>query len=505
MINKVFEIAAFGYSGILLFMFLFIMRKEQKREPDTQFYWGSRVQEKLSLKYNTSNFFSECNISIGIILLLTIIFWILGRFGFLDISKGNNIIPISRMQEVVVADLTAISAFSLVIVLKKKFYLGISIQDVLKNTFLPETMQFLSINSVIMLLGIGLCRLRQIDPEIKEVLIITVHTTYLLWICNLLYLFCKIASLFCGTTKSELRTFNVLRYRINACYQIENKNIIDEVQVDAISEYLFKKIKKSYTRLMPKKKGFDKVEIQSIEIYKNMWINMCGSVGVFAIVAVFVGLGWFMHCLGKTGVPIRVDVILTAITAGVYIFGLYKNIWLIIGQDKFFYVFKQSDKKKIVMRGFNPIWKKRYELIGNIQDMLGLYKILLDNDVEKKKRDIVVQRLKDVIDMEPLKNVLEILFLYLEYEQFLKRRNIDSEIEAPKCVIKSINNIIKKEKLITYNKKIDHQSFVYTFCNAILSEIFKQPKIENGTKNYRKLENVKFDSMVDFINKQFVS
>ena len=37
------------------------------------------------------------------------------------------------------------------------------------------------------------------------------------------------------------------------------------------------------------------------------------------------------------------------------------------------------------MRCSNHIWKKRYEVIESIQDLMGLYKILLDNDIRERE------------------------------------------------------------------------------------------------------------------------
>lgn len=132
MINTVFEILFFVYIPFLLVLVLIIRKQEKK---DIGFYWGYRKQKNIKLRYDRSIDFSWWNISILTILFITLFYMILAQLGFFDINKIISTLPISRGQEIVVADLAAVSAFSLVMAVKKDFYLGISIQDVLKNTF----------------------------------------------------------------------------------------------------------------------------------------------------------------------------------------------------------------------------------------------------------------------------------------------------------------------------------------------------------------------------------
>lgn len=141
------------------------------------------------------------------------------------------------------------------------------------------------------------------------------------------------------------------------------------------------------------------------------------------------------------------------------------------------------------MRGSNPIWKKRYEFIESIQDLMGLYKILLDNDIKERDRNVIIQTIDDYIESEKLRNVLKLLIGYLEYS------NVFSRISSSEDIAKFQTTIINT------NKKVKKTSLEYTLSNAVLCEIYKNAMIKNGSKNYQKLGNKKFDRMIKYINK----
>ena len=105
--------------------------------------------------------------------------------------------------------------------------------------------------------------------------------------------------MFTRVTKSELKAFNALRYRINDCYKIENENIVNEIPLKAISEYLLEKIQKEYIKIAGKGKEIDKVKIKSRKIEKNKWITLSCSVWMSITVIIFIGMGLLMHFLGK--------------------------------------------------------------------------------------------------------------------------------------------------------------------------------------------------------------
>lgn len=205
-------------------------------------------------------------------------------------------------------------------------------------------------------------------------------------------------------------------------------------------------------------------------------------------VIIFIGMGLLMHFWGNTNVPISFVYIILVITVLLFVIGSWKNVWADLFQDKIFYIFKQGKKEKIVMRGSNPIWKKRYEVIESIQDLMGLYKILLDNDIRERDRNVIIQTIDDYIESEKLRNVLKLLICYLEYSNVFSR-------------ISSSEDIAKFQTTINTNKKVKKISLEYTLSNAVLCEIYKNAMIKNGSKNYQKLGNKKFDSMIEYINK----
>lgn len=499
MINSIAELGVFIYI-IFLLLCIIIISKVRKQKENIQFYWGNRLHEKVNLKYSVTDSFQYWAISIGIVLLLTVFFLLLCNIGFGNLEIENTILRINKVQEIVVADLAAVSAFSLVMVIKKPFYLGISIQDVLRNTSLLDDLQYMGIDSTIIILGCVLQQIGKTDNDVKKTLYIIVSITYVLWMGILLHFFCKIVKLVIGTTKSELKTFNVLKYRITSCYRIEDRNIIGEVQINSVAQYLLERIQKNYVRLKGKRKDFDKVEIHSIRVDKNKWINISSTICMAVMVALFIGIGWMMQFFGNTGVPILVPVIVSVIAVLILIVGYGMNVWTNIWQNKCYYVFRQGKRNKIVMNGSNVIWKRRYDFIGGIQDLMGLYMVLLDNDVEKENRDIVVQTVGECIESDTLKDVLYILISYLEYQNIYKK-NICNRKKKHKDSIKKINNTMKKESAIYSNKTIAQDSLEFTLPNAILNEIYKMAKDEKGIKNYQVLKNDIFESMVEYINK----
>lgn len=482
MINTVFEILFFVYIPFLLVLVLIIRKQEKK---DIGFYWGYRKQKNIKLRYDRSIDFSWWNISILTILFITLFYMILAQLGFFDINKIISTLPISRGQEIVVADLAAVSAFSLVMAVKKDFYLGISIQDVLKNTFLANILQYIGIDSVIIIIGIVVYRVDQITAEAKLLLLATVKITYILWICNLLYLFYSIAMIFVSTTKSELKAFNVLRYRLNGCYRLENRNVVDEAQLSAVCEYLFKRIQKCYTKLVGRDGEICKAEVQSIEIAKNTWINVSATVCFGVIAALFIVMGWLIQLNENTIIPIWLAGILSGITVVAIIVGYIKKIWIQGVFDKFFYEFDQKSKKKIAIKGANYIWNRRYDFIGNIQDSLGLYKVLLDNKMPKRLKKIFVKSINENIESQSIRNVIELLILYLEYENDLAKGK-------------------NKEVWTRYNRKIEIDSLEYTLSNAIISEVYKNVKCKDGIVDCMELKNVNFEQMVNCINENYV-
>lgn len=482
MINLFYEIILWGYIPLLLFLVI-IMKKHEKK--DLQLYWGYKIQEKSSLKSGINTSFLTWCISIGVILILSVVVLFLCELKIFNIAAIIKFFRGNKGQEIVVTDLAAISAFSLVFALKKRFYLGINIQDVLENSFLPDILQYIWIDSIILIIDSVLGQTKLITDEAEIVLSIIFVITYLLWICHLLYLFWNITKLLISTTKSELKSFDVLKYRINSCYVLENKNAVDKTQLNAVSEYLFKKIQRKYGKFAGKQNELCDVKLKSVELDKNIWIDISGTLSIGVIALLFDGIGWGIQLSGKSKIPRWGAMSATAITGVALGIGCFSHIWARGTQDRTFYEFQFGTKKKIVMKGCNPIWNRRYKFIGYVEDLLGLYKILLENDVQEGIRNTVVESMYDYIESETLKNVIGILLLYLEYENNLK-------VKKKKIHKKKIKN--------RYNKEIRRDSIEYNLSNSILCEVYKQNKIENGSKNYQELENVIFDSMVDYIN-----
>mgnify|MGYP000167143809 FL=1 len=83
---------------------------------------------------------------------------------------------------------------------------------------------------------------------------------------------------------------------------------------------------------------------------------------------------------------------------------------------------------------------------------------------------------------------MKLLICYLEYSNVFSR-------------ISSSEDIAKFQTTINTNKKVKKISLEYTLSNAVLCEIYKNAMIKNGSKNYQKLGNKKFDSMIEYINK----
>lgn len=147
--DEFLEFFLFGYGIILFGLPIAFNKKREKR--DTRYFWGNKLQEKTRLKIsNVMNIFSW-EFSIGTIFSATAFYLILVSWNVIDWNQINISLPIDMGREIMVADLAAISAFSLVASLKKKIYFGISIQDILKNSNLPEIMYIICNYSIIIL------------------------------------------------------------------------------------------------------------------------------------------------------------------------------------------------------------------------------------------------------------------------------------------------------------------------------------------------------------------
>lgn len=483
MINVILEYILLGYIPILFFVAIILRGREKK---DDQFYWGSKIQEKSSFANDISIFFLYWNMSLGIILLFTIFFLFLCNVKFVSIDKIGHMLTLNRAQEIIVTDFAAISAYSLVAALKKKFYLGVSIQDVLRNSCLPEKLQYICIDSTIILVAIVANQIEWISEDGKVLLLILVKITYLLWILNLLSLFVNITKLFISTTKSELKSFEALKYRINSCYILDDKKIVDEFQVKAVCEYLLKKIQRKYDNLVKGQNKIQKVELKSVELDKNIWIDLSATICMGVLALLFIAMGWAIQMSGKGTITFIGTVIATVVTVVTLLIGGKTHIWARGIMGRVFYQFEINSRKKIVMTGLNILWKSRYDLIEYIQDLLGLYKVLLDNNIRKNTRNVVVCSVNDYIKSKELKKTLEILLSYFEYDYILKNKK---------------EKLVNKKGLVSYNKKIKKNSVEYMLANAILSELYKETKIENGNKNFEIIENTILNDMVEYLDK----
>lgn len=110
--DEFLEFFLFGYGIILFGLPIAFNKKREKR--DTRYFWGNKLQEKTRLKIsNVMNIFSW-EFSIGTIFSATAFYLILVSWNVIDWNQINISLPIDMGREIMVADLAAISAFSLV-------------------------------------------------------------------------------------------------------------------------------------------------------------------------------------------------------------------------------------------------------------------------------------------------------------------------------------------------------------------------------------------------------
>lgn len=507
--------------------------KNTSLEELKNFYWlkNSDENEKIERKYYSVLGLIGESIYWGVIIL---VFLVIPFFKIYNFSPLKSLISSEAFWNILAIDIQILTVISLIIVLKKDYYLGITIKEVMKAYRIPDLVIKVLICSCIIFLCYSIYNIIEIrNNEIYSILVeCTIYSFMFLMLINLIVLIYRTITICINNSKKEIETFKCLRYKMTFENQLKQEEAIKGNVVEKISTYLVNEVKRCYKSF--RKKSDKLVEIQYgsaiVPVRKNCKndkkynrkIKIIGIVRIsffaFLILSVFIVEGHMQIKEKKESIGFIIAAIVLVLV--IIILGAVTNVWNIVAVNRSFFVFKYEKggktklrNEKIAAFGFGILYSKRYNFIGAIEDLASFYKILLYNKQGKKVADIIVRQVEEKIkEEEKIKNTILLLLYYFNYEKYYLKNEVkvDRKIKGKdriEAVRKKTEQKIDKNKIYDYDEmkiwmeNISRESVEYQLADSILKEAYKEPEIkENGEINPEKLKNYKFEYYFEFIS-----
>lgn len=403
------------------------------------FYWlkNSNGNERIEEKY-----YCMQNIIFEIIYIGLFIFWILicmAAADIYDFGALKSFVSSVAFWNVLEVNIGILTVISLVITLKKEYYLGITIKDVMKLYEIPDSMIKILICSSILFIFYGIYNISLIkNDEIRSMFVeLLIYTFMLLILENLIVLLYRTINICINSSKKEMKTFKCLRYKIAYEYQLKQNEPINSGAVEKISTYLVKEVQKYYKSFREKADKLVEVQYDSTillmdEITENdkkynRKFRKKGTILIGFISFFILGVLTFSNIQIKERGYIKILIIEMILTLFLIIIGAKMNVWNIFVANRSFFVFKYDvkgegipNREEIAAFGFGR-YNKRYNFIGAIEDLISFYKILLHNQQGEMVRDIVIKKVKEKINKpedEKLRNTILLLLYYFDYEKY---------------------------------------------------------------------------------------
>ncbi len=508
--------------------------KNASLEELKNFYWmkNSNGNEEIEEKtYDSQEVMARVIIGIIAIFLGVIFLQDVSKWNFSAFKSFNEDV----FGDILEIDIGILAVISLVTVVNKAYYLGITAKDVMRVYKIPTLVItvwgssgiaiFFYITSII------------ITDEMYSIFsTLLIYSSIVFMVINLMILIYRTVIICISNSKKEMKTFKCLRYKLAYGYWLKPDEAINSNAVEKISVYLVNEIKKYYKKF--KEESAELVEVEygsTILLMKderkeakkyNAKLRKDGTVLalIFSIYIFLCVFGGTHEINGETKrVWIIIQIVLTVIVIGL---GAVTNVWNIVVANRSFWVFKYEKKRKtgkkngeglrnekIAASGFGILYNKQYNFIGAIEDLASFYKILLYNKQGKKVVDIIIRQVEEKIrEEEKIKNAILLLLCYFNYEKYYLKNEVKvdrkiKEKDRIEAVRKKTEQKIDKNKIYDYDemkiwmKNISRESVEYQLADSILKEAYKEPEIkENGEINPEKLKNYKFEYYFDFIS-----
>lgn len=519
-----------------LVLFILLGKKFTKYDKESvqeqkDFLWLKIQGSNKQLEENNCSFGYRFVMSFCFVSLVFLLFTLVYGFDLYKFNFSNEIYSISGCFTAVGLLASAVMVISLVLANKKDFYLGINAKDVVSQSHIPSGLANMYSGTAYLFLGYFLSNVAVPYEEIIKLVQLWIYASACYILVNLMMVIQQTIQLCLSVDQKELGVLRCFRRRIIDVVKLDEKQTVSEVAVEKITAYLLKECRH---RLKQSKTNIE--HLKSVRLYSAV-SNECEKTCLKRLKAYADGLALLM--VGTIGLPGIVNAcmiqnrdktiivlwVMILLTIALYIYGCWGRLWLLFFSARYYYVFSVSDtdsgktENKIAEWG-NPFsWSKRYEAVGLMEDLLGFYKMLLYNKRGRKYRYVVINQVVSKIDERnaTVRNALLLLLYYAEYEKIYlklksdkKRKNLhqDNLLGPDEKLVQAVNREVKKRRVIDYdllNNYIDFDTISaaeYQLADAILSEIYKEPFVRNGSIVPDQLWNYKFECFYEHIQRQ---
>ena len=321
--------------------------------------------------------------------------------------------------------------------------------------------------------------------------------------------------------KKELEVFKCLRFRIASGYQIKGNEKIPVYAVEKISSYLILQIKKKCKYLKNKDGVLQEVRYgsrmlpgsENTQYYKKS--NRYTMIIIFFITVIDMVMCWGAWCRtddisGKVTLFVE-----GCVTVYIFVIGYLNNAWHVSINDRCYWTLKygatdsEIQSEIFAAHAIDIGERRRFDFIGSIEDLLGLYKALLYDKHGQRFTNIVVEQVKVKFESEEyqmVRDTLLLLFYYFDYEKaydkaerkLKKHMKLSGQLRDAKT-IRIINKEIQKGKGFEYLEfkkcvcNMTKESVEYQLADSILMHVYKEPEYVDGIMNPEKLRNYKFE------------
>ena len=424
---------------------------------------------------------------------------------------------------------SVLTGLGLVLVNKKKFYLGIDAQDVVKNSYIPGAMANMYVAVVYLIIGYVFCNINfsthfGLITELAKMIVISAAG---LAVVNLMIVLQQMILICLNVGRRELSVFGCFRRRIIDVVKLDDAQEISAINVEKITSYLLIRCMhgvKSNTCGIDCLKGVNfysilvnpdkQKSLKRLEFEVN--IRVLIGFGLFAFVETIALLSELFQVSSVLHDVIGVAIIIVA-NFIIYFIGCAKKSWLLLFGSRYYFEFSYQKDKKEINKVVEPmiLSKKRFEAVALIEALLGFYKMLLYNKKGHKYARNVVEQVISLNDekYKNIRNTILLLLYYAEYERvFLKLENEEMSRKSnekrsflDKTFVQKVNKKVKKKNVVDYellgrNINFDKETSVeYQLANAILKHVYRESRIVDGQIIPKELYNYRFEYFFEHI------
>lgn len=529
----------FDFAILVVLMFFLCLgvreskRKHQSLNEEKEYYWHKNIRSSKKLEEDNCLVGSRFFMAGGVILAVSLI--LIGLvYGaeLIDMESFNLDSPNQIFFSVIGLLVSILTGLGLVLANKKKFYLGIDAQDVVKNSYIPGAMANMYVAVVYLVIGYIFCTINfqgelEAIADLAKIFVISAAG----WaVVNLMVIIYQMMQICLNVGRRELSVFGCFRRRIIDVIKLEDSQEINANTVEKIAAYLFRNCLHWFAH---PKYGIESMRgvrfcsilvdphkqkcLKKLEIRVNMETLLgfvCFTViGIFGALSEIFGVSSFLYA--KIGIMVTIGAFLI-----IYMIGHIRKSWLLLFGPRYYFEFSYRKDDwgwiwyKVVAPTILP--RKRFKAVSLIEDLLGFYKMLLYSECGRKYTKNVIEQVVSLIDAKNKKvcNTILLLLYYAEYENvFLKLENDRRQTSAgdikafflDKSFVQKVNKKVKKKNVVNYvllNRYIDfdrNTSVEYQLSNAILNHVYRESLIDNGQIVPKVLWNYRFESFFDHI------